>query len=51
MWWNDDLKAVIKIKEDAWKQVLGARDEAAKERCMEAYREEKIKKFIHISKQ
>ena len=41
MWWNDALKAVIKRKEDAWKQVLGARDEAAKERCMEAYREEK----------
>ena len=39
MWWND---ALIR-KEDAWKQVLGARDEAAKLRRMEAYREDKRK--------
>ena len=32
---------MIKRKEDAWNQVLGVRDEAAKERCMKAYREEK----------
>ena len=38
VWWNDDLKAVVKRK-----QVLGARHEAAKERCMEAYREQKRK--------
>ena len=25
------VKAAVKRKEDAWKQVLGARDEAAKE--------------------
>ena len=43
MWWNDALKALIKIKKDALKQVLGARDEAAKERCMDAYIEEKRK--------
>ena len=27
----------------SWKEVLGASDEEAKERCMEAYREEKRK--------
>ena len=43
MGWNDALKPVIKRKEDAQKQRVGARDEAAKEKCMEAYREEKIK--------
>ena len=32
VWSNDALKAVIKIKENAWKQVLGAKNEAAKER-------------------
>ena len=41
VWWNEVLKAVINRKEDAWKQMFGARDEAAKERCMEAYREDK----------
>ena len=32
MWWNDQVKAVVKRKEDAWKEVLRARDEYAKER-------------------
>ena len=32
VWWHDALKAVIKRKEDAWNQVWGVRDEAAKER-------------------
>ena len=41
VWWNYALTAVIKRKEDALKQVLGARDEAATERCMEGDREEK----------
>ena len=53
VWWNEALKAVIKRKEDVWKQVLGARDESAKGRCMEVYKEEKrrekIKRYIHIS--
>ena len=36
---SDDIKAAFKRKEAAWK-VLRARDEDAKERCMEIYREE-----------
>ena len=52
VWQNDALKAVNKRKEDSSKQVLRARDEAAKERCMEAYGEEKRKdRCIHISQQ
>ena len=39
MWWNDKVKASVKRKEAAWKEVLTASDEEAKERCMEAYRE------------
>ena len=41
MLWNDQLKAAVKRKEDAWKEVLGARDEEAKESCLEVYKEEK----------
>ena len=33
----------MRKKEAAWKDVLAASDEEAKERCMESYREEKIK--------
>ena len=41
-----------KRKEAAWKEVLEARDEAAKERCIEAYKEEKrkVKRCIYQSK-
>ena len=44
---NNDVKAPVRRKE-----VLGARDEEAKERCMEAYREEKrkIKRCIYQSR-
>ena len=41
--WNDEVKAAVRRKEYAWKEVLAARDEEAKERLMEAYREEKRK--------
>ena len=29
VWWNDQVKTAVKRKEDAWKEVLGARDEDA----------------------
>ena len=43
VWWNDKIKAAVKRKEIAWKGVLAARNDEAKERSMEAYREEKRK--------
>ena len=43
MWWNDELKAESRREETAWKEVLRANDEEAKERYMEAYSEEKRK--------
>ena len=39
--WNDEIKATVKRKETAWKEVLASRDAEAAERCMEAYREKK----------
>ena len=49
---NYEVKGVVKRKEAAWKEVLGAREEDAKERCMEAYKEEnrKVKRCIYQSK-
>ena len=41
VWWNDGIKAAVRRKETAWKEVLPASDEETKERCMEVYREEK----------
>ena len=38
VWWNDRVKAAVKRNE-----VLGARDEDARERCLEFYKEEKRK--------
>ena len=35
------VKDAVERKEVAWREVLGARDEVAKDRCMEAYKEEK----------
>ena len=32
MWWNDQVKAAVKIKEAAWKGVSGAKYEDAKEK-------------------
>ena len=46
MWWNDKVEDA---KEVVWKEVLGAREKRAKERCMEVYREEK-KRCIYQSK-
>ena len=43
---------MVKRKGAAWKEMLVARDESTKERCMEAYREEKrqVKSCIYQSK-
>ena len=35
------VKIAVERKEAAWKEVLGARDAAAKDRCIEVYKEEK----------
>ena len=43
MWWNDEIKDAVRIKEAACKGVLEATDEETKERCIEAHREEKRK--------
>ena len=40
---NEQVKATVNKKENAWKEVLGARDKDARERCMEAYKEKKRK--------
>ena len=52
VWLNDWVKAAVKRKEAAWKWVLASSDEESKERCMEAYREEKrkVKRCIYQSK-
>ena len=36
VWWND-------VGKFAWKEILSAMDEVAKERCMAVYKEEKRK--------
>ena len=38
--WNDEIKTAVRRKEAAWKEVLAASNEKAKQRCMEVYREE-----------
>ena len=52
MWWNDEVKSAVSRKDEAWKKVLGARDEDAKERCLEVYKEKKrkVKRWIYYSK-
>ena len=50
-WWKDQVKAAVKRKEAAWKDVLGARDEDEKERCLEIYKKKrKDKRCIYQSK-
>ena len=49
VWWNDEVKTMVYRKEDAWNEVLGGRDEGAREKCLEVYKEEKIKgAFIKV---
>ena len=38
VWWNDQVKAAVKRKWDAWKEVLGAREEDARRKCLEVYK-------------
>ena len=46
--WSDQVKAAVKRKE-----VLGARDKDAREKCLEIYKEEKkkVKRSIYQSKE
>ena len=48
VWCNYEVKPAVRRKEAAWKEVLVASDEEAKERYMETYREEKRKVKICI---
>ena len=41
VWWNNEIKAAIRKMKPTWKEELTACTVEAKERCMEAYREEK----------
>ena len=41
VWWNGEVQAAVERKEAAWKNVLGARNETAKDGCMEHTRKEK----------
>ena len=41
VWWNGVVTDAVEKKEAEWKDALGATDKFAKERSMEAYKEEK----------
>ena len=41
VWLNDEIKVAVRRKEAAWKEALTDSYKEAKERCMEAYRENK----------
>ena len=43
VWQNDKAKDAVERKEAAQEEVLGVRDEIAKDRCMEVYKKEKRK--------
>ena len=46
------VKAAVKRKETAWKELLGARFEFARDRCIETYKIEKrkVKKCIRAKR-
>ena len=37
VWWNGEIKAAVRRKEAAWKEVVAANDEETEESCMEVY--------------
>ena len=43
VWWNNEIKAAVRRKEAAWKEVLVGSGEKAKERFMKAYKKENRK--------
>ena len=51
VWQNDVVKAEIERKKAGWQEVLGARVEFAKDRCMKIYEEEKKGSNVYISEQ
>ena len=44
VWWNDEVKTTVKRKEESWKEVLGDKDEDAKQRCLEVWKEKEEEK-------
>ena len=44
VWWNNQVKGEVKRMEATWKEVLGDREEEAKERCLEVYKEKRMLK-------
>ena len=44
------VKGAVERMKAAWKEVLGAKDEVAKDRFMEVYKKKKVKRFIYQSK-
>ena len=52
MWKEEELKAAVKRKETAWKEVLGARDEDAKEKDVWKFTQKrKVKRCIYQRKE
>ena len=39
--WNEEIKAAVERKEDAWKDGFGAREEIIKDKYMEIYIEKR----------
>ena len=46
------MKDAVERKEAAWREILGTRNEAANNRCVDIYKEEKrkVKRYIYQSK-